>query len=113
MEERDPKRKHNNTDDTLYSDPTILGSAVQHISVNPYCPVLIIKDEFALRSKHTSGRLRYAVCCDGSEKSLSTASFTSKLLDRSKGDEMIAICVETNKCSSATVNEALNHYLET
>jgi hypothetical protein len=101
-----------NADIYIYRDPTILGSAVQHISVNPYCPVLIIKDEFALRSKHPSGRLRYAVCSDGSEKSLNTISFTSRLLDRSKGDELVVICVETTKINSQSVNDTVNHYLE-
>lgn len=81
--------------------------------MNPFCPVLIIKDEFGLRSKHPSGRIRYAVCTDGSEKSLSTIQFTSRLLDRAKGDEMVAICVENNKVNATTVNDGVNHFLET
>jgi hypothetical protein len=74
--------------------------------------MLIIKDKYALRSEHPSGRLRYAVCSDGSEKSLKTIQFTSKLLDRSKGDELVVICVENTKVDAAIVNQTVNHYLE-
>eukprot|EP00349_Pseudokeronopsis_sp_Brazil_P010606 CAMPEP_0202977564 /NCGR_PEP_ID=MMETSP1396-20130829/84317_1 /ASSEMBLY_ACC=CAM_ASM_000872 /TAXON_ID= /ORGANISM="Pseudokeronopsis sp., Strain Brazil" /LENGTH=140 /DNA_ID=CAMNT_0049716321 /DNA_START=316 /DNA_END=738 /DNA_ORIENTATION=- len=50
-------------------DPTVLGSAVQYLSINPVTPFLIIKDK-KLRSDKPGGSFRWAVCIDGSDKSL-------------------------------------------
>ena len=53
------------------------------------------------------------MCSDGSDKSFKTIQFTSKLLDRAKGDELVVICVENTKVDGAAVNQAVTHYLET
>lgn len=94
----------------MYRDNTILGSAVQHLAMNAYCPVLIIKDKNGLRSAHTNGKLRIAVCSDGSEKSIKTLNFMTRLIDRRRGDQLFVICVKTTKVEPEQVCETVNHY---
>ena len=76
-----------------YRDPTVIGSSVQHLSLNPVCPVLIIKDR-QLRSQKPDQKYRWAVCIDGSSKSMKALDFVAKLMDKSK-DELVVITVET------------------
>lgn len=65
--------------------------------------MLIVKDPRSLRSQHKSGRLRYAACVDGSDKSLAALLFCNRLVDRSKGDTLIVVCVETDTVKPQTV----------
>jgi len=67
--------------------------------------MLIVKDQKSLRSQHPLGKLRYAVCVDGSDKSLRALMFTNNLVDRSKGDQLIIICVETDSVKPAIILE--------
>ena len=53
----------------LKEDPTVMGSAVQHLSTESTNPVLIIKDP-KLRENSPEGVYRFGVCIDGSEKSM-------------------------------------------
>jgi len=77
---------------------------VQHMGLNAPCPVLIIKGLSSLRSKTPRGILRVAVCSDGSEKSIKALNFMTRLIDRSKGDQIFVICVETSKVSPSSVS---------
>jgi hypothetical protein len=85
----------------MYRDPTILGSAVQHLSINSLQPVLILKDPL-LRSRKPGGKYRWAICTDGSEKSIKAFHVLAKLIDKSK-DEVEAITVETSTVDIPTV----------
>jgi hypothetical protein len=49
------------------ADETILGSAIQYLSLNAKFPCMIIKDRKA-RTEKPDGCLRYGVCFDGSQK---------------------------------------------
>ena len=70
-----------------------MGSAVQHLSLNTFCPVIMIKDR-TIRSEKKGGKIRWAVCTDGSEKSMKAFTVLSKIMDKSK-DEVVAITVAT------------------
>ena len=58
-------------------DPTVMGTAVQHMSVYATKPICIIKDPHE-RETRPNG-YRYAVCIDGSEQSLKALAFAAKL----------------------------------
>jgi hypothetical protein len=60
----------------LKSDPTVLGSAVQYLSVNAVCPVLMVK-KLINRADKAGGKYRWAVLSDGSEKSLKSLHVVS------------------------------------
>jgi len=51
----------------------------------------MIKDR-TIRSEKKGGKIRWAVCTDGSEKSLQAFHVLAKLIDKSK-DEVVAITV--------------------
>ena len=114
MAERAPRSNDTYFIIVCFRDRTIFGSAVQHMANNPICPLLIIKDKLGLRSKKEHGRLRFAVCTDGSEKSLLTLQFLMRFLVVGRGDEIVAICVEhrnvdvaaTMRSFSQTIAEA-------
>ena len=72
---------------------------------NPICPLLIIKDKLSLRSKKANGKLRFAVCTDGSEKSLQTIRFLTRFLVLGRGDEIVAICVEHANVDAAAAKQ--------
>jgi hypothetical protein len=61
-----------------------------------------------LRSKTPKGILRVAVCSDGSEKSIQALNFMTRLIDRSKGDQIFVISVETSKVHPAMVSRTVN-----
>ena len=82
------------------------------MALNTYCPVLIIKDKNGLRSQHPNGALRFAICTDGSEKSIQTLIFTLKHVDFSRGDQIVGITVETSKVHAAHVQEEVNKGLK-
>ena len=58
-------------------DPTIMGTAVQHMSIYATKPIFIIKDPHS-RETRPNG-YRYACCVDGSEQSLKALAFAAKL----------------------------------
>lgn len=91
-------------------DHTILGSAVQHLSINATAPVLIIKDK-SFRSQKLGGALRWAVCTDGSEKSFQALHLLATLLDKSK-DEVEAITVEDHNVDVAATKAAAELHFE-
>ena len=53
----------------LKADPTVMGTAVQYLSVESFCPVLIVKDA-KTRETSPEGCFRYAACIDGSIRSM-------------------------------------------
>jgi hypothetical protein len=72
------------------------------------CPVLIVKGLSSLRSKTPHGKVRLAVCSDGSAKSIEALNFATSMIDRSKGDQIIVICVKTANVHPAMVSDSVN-----
>lgn len=54
--------------------------------------------------------LRVAVCSDGSEKSIHALNFMTRLIDRSKGDQIFVVCVETAKVQAESVSHQVNNH---
>jgi hypothetical protein len=73
-------------------DETVLGSAIQHLSMSNLFPCIIVKDRKA-RSQKPDGCLRYGVCYDGSPKA-------NKVLDL-----VLRIMRKTDKLMTITVAE--------
>ena len=71
---------------------TICGSAVQHLSVKPVCPVLIVKDKKE-RGEKKGGAYRWCVCNDGSAKALKAFNVVVQLMDK-KVDQVISLTVK-------------------
>ena len=59
-------------------DPTIMGTAVNHLSIESTCPVLIIKDA-KTRKESPEGVYRYACCIDGSKRSMEALDTITKI----------------------------------
>jgi nucleotide-binding universal stress UspA family protein len=78
------------------------------MGLNSPCPVLIVKGLSSLRSKTPHGKVRVAVCSDGSKKSIQALNFATRLIDRSRGDQVIIISVKTAQVSPGVVSEAVN-----
>lgn len=78
--------------------------------MNPAGPVLIIKDK-AIRQEKPNGKLRWAVCTDGSEKSFKAFHLLASLIDKNK-DEVEAITVEDHNVNIDTTKEAIQQHFE-
>lgn len=61
----------------------------------------MIKDR-TIRSQKPGGKIRWAVCTDGSEKSILAFHVLAKLLDKTK-DEVIAITVQSKNVDANAV----------
>lgn len=61
----------------------------------------MIKDR-SIRSEKKGGKLRWAVCTDGSEKSFKALHVLAKLIDKSR-DEVVAITVATKGLDIALI----------
>jgi len=91
------------------ADPTIMGSAVQFMSINSASPVMIIKDA---KSRQTSpdGYFTLALCCDGSKKSLDALELMCKM--RSGDDRIYVIICEQANIDSKKIKETVAEMLE-
>lgn len=105
MEEKGLKRMVYLNSKSNFRDPTVLGSAVQHLSLNTFCPVLMIKDK-TLRTQKPGGKLRWAVCTDGSEKSMKALHVLARLLDKSR-DEVVALTVLSKGLDAQVIQETV------
>lgn len=74
-------------------DPTLLGSNVDKIALEPVCPVLIMKRE-EKRADKESGGYRFLVCMDDRGKSVEALQTTLKIMDIEK-DELIVMHVKS------------------
>jgi hypothetical protein len=63
-------------------DPTVMGSAVQHMSTESKNPVLIIKDP-KTRDISPEGVYRFGVCIDGSTRCMEALSLVCRMKDPS------------------------------
>ena len=77
-------------------DPTIMGTAIQYMSVNAPIPTLIIKDPHTRESKPNG--YRYAVCVDGSQESLKALHMACNL--HSGQDHITVIICEQDNIDS-------------
>lgn len=62
----------------LKADPTVMGSAVQYMSINAKAPVFIMKDPIE-RKKKEDGVFRFSSCVDGSPQSLKSVELICKM----------------------------------
>ena len=78
------------------------------MALNRPCPILILKDKSGLRSQTSHGKLRVAVCSDGSDKSIAALNFMTRMIDRSRGDQIFVICVQTSNVDPSIVSKTVN-----
>jgi len=88
-----------------------LGSAVQHLSLNPVCPVLILKD-FKPRKSKNAGSYRWCVCSDGSQKSINAFHSTVRLMDKAK-DHLVVLVVGTKNVNPEEIGSTMKGYFTT
>lgn len=74
-------------------DPTVMGTAVQHIALNAVCPIFIIKD-LQDRSTKKDGGYTWLIGVDGSDKSFKAYHEAVKVMDK-KRDTVFAVSVKT------------------
>ena len=72
------------------ADPTVMGSAVQYLSLNTACPVLILKDPID-RSTKKDGVYSHALCTDGSRQSMKALELITKVMGP-KDKVVLIIC---------------------
>lgn len=87
-------------------DETVLGSAVQYLSLSSKFPVLIMKDRKP-RSEKPDGCLRYGVCFDTSDKSKKTLLTVLKMMKPQ--DKLTTITVRYPDMIS---DDALKQYVQ-
>ena len=90
-------------------DPTIMGSAVQFMSLNSATPVLIVKDP-KTREESPDGFFTMAVLCDGSKKSLDALALMSRM--KSPQDRIYVIICEQANIDSKKIKEKVAFDLE-
>mmetsp|Transcript_8286 Transcript_8286/g.9389 ORF Transcript_8286/g.9389 Transcript_8286/m.9389 type:complete len:192 (-) Transcript_8286:41-616(-) len=73
------------------TDPTLLGSNVDLIAHEPFCPVLIIK-RAEFRKDKVNNAYRFLVCMDEREKSVDALDTVIKIMD-TEVDEVIVVTV--------------------
>lgn len=75
------------------ADPTVMGSAVQWMSVNSYGPCMIVKNQ-VLRKDRPEGYV-LSLCCDGSNKAMKALDLMCAM--KSDNDKIhVMICEQTN-----------------
>ena len=90
------------------ADPTVMGTAVQYMSVNTSCPTLIIKDPNTRESRPDGFTL--AICCDGSKKALSALTLLCEM--RGPKDKIHVIICEQANIETLGIKETVNEQLE-
>lgn len=68
----------------------------------------MIKDK-TIRSQKKNGKIRWAVCTDGSDKSIQAFYMIVKLIDKSK-DEVVAITVQSRNINISEVEQKMNNH---
>ena len=87
------------------SDPTVLGSAVIHLALNPVAPILIVKS-LEKRANKKDGAFNWMVCIDGSERSLCAVKTAIRFMDIAK-DKLHGVSVASG---SHGTKEAAEHF---
>jgi hypothetical protein len=93
------------------SDPTVLGSAVQHLGVNSYCPVAIVKVR-NIRSSKANGAMKWCVCFDGAPSSMEGFEQILKLMDRDR-DSIEVITIQLSTMNVDMIKEKAEGFLKT
>ena len=89
----------------LKADPTVMGSAVQYMSVNASAPVFILKDPIERKQKE-GGVFIFGVCTDGSAQSLKAIELICKM--KQANDKIsVIICEQSNISSYYVKNKVL------
>lgn len=90
------------------ADPTIMGTAVQYLSVRSAAPVLIIKDPIT-REQRPDGFVM-AVCIDGSKKSLAALDLICAM--KHPNDRVKVIIAEQENIDTFKVKQTVSDALE-
>mmetsp|Transcript_5537 Transcript_5537/g.9448 ORF Transcript_5537/g.9448 Transcript_5537/m.9448 type:complete len:188 (-) Transcript_5537:96-659(-) len=90
------------------ADPTVMGSAVQYLSVETCRPVFIVKDPHVAKDRPDG--FRYAACVDGSKKSLDALKMICDL--KRPIDKITVITCEQANIDTAFVKGQVTHLLE-
>jgi hypothetical protein len=70
----------------------------------------MIKDK-TIRAEKKGGKLRWAVCTDGSDKSIQAFHVLAKLIDKTK-DEVVAITVQSKGLDVAEIQAKIQSHFE-
>lgn len=87
-------------------DETVLGTAIEYLSLNSTFPCVIIKDRKA-RTEKPDGALRYGVCFDSSEKSKKALSVVLNMMRT--GDKLVTITV---KCENMLSEDDIKTFVK-
>lgn len=90
------------------ADPTVMGSAVQFLSIEAVAPILIIKDPH--NRKDRPNGFRFCACVDGSEKSLKALKMICDV--KSPGDKITVIICEQANLDTGKVCDIVAYNLE-
>lgn len=89
-------------------DPTVMGSAVQYLSLETHKPVLIIKDP-KVQQERPKG-YRFAVCIDGSNKSLGALRLACEM--KMAEDKISVVTCEQANIDTAKIVATVKHQLD-
>lgn len=90
------------------ADPTVMGSAVQYLSVEAVTPILIVKDAFTRKDR--ANGFRFCACVDGSAKSLKALNMICNI--KSPGDKITVIICEQANLDTGKVCDIVRYNLE-
>lgn len=91
------------------ADPTIMGSAVQFMSINTTQPIMILKRP-RRRNQKPNNAYNHALCCDGSKESLKALEMICRI--RMPQDSIIVIVCEQANIDVEKVRERVSKKLE-
>ena len=90
-------------------DPTVLGTAVQYLSLSTPTPVFILKNAIE-RKKKTNNAYLHALCSDGSRQSISALNIIMRI--RQPQDKIAIIICEQENIDAAKVQKQIEDMLE-
>lgn len=90
-------------------DPTVMGSAVQYLSVNSWVPIFILKEPIDRKDKE-DGTYTFACAIDGSEESLKAIPYICQI--REKNDKVIVITCEQDNINTEHIQDVCTTLFE-
>jgi hypothetical protein len=89
-------------------DPTVMGTAVQYMSVHSFNPTMIVKKQI-LRSERPDG-YTLSLCCDGSKKAMQALDLMCRM--RSNNDTIHVMICEQKNINTGIIEQTVNDILE-
>ena len=90
------------------ADPTVMGTAVQYLSVHSVAPVIIIKEPLS-RKERPEG-FSFASCCDGSWSSTKSLELLCNM--RGPADKIHIIICEQHNIDTSKIRQNVSDHLE-